>query len=87
MGYGLNGSNGPSIHDIFTGHWQPNSAEQAAGFISQVNAAMGVVAQRHQKNPTKSLTCTDIFNVNPKLETAKRRLGDTYFAFASLLGL
>lgn len=87
MGYGQNGSSGPSIHDIFTGHWQTSSTEASAGFITPVNSVMGVVASRHSTNPTKTKTCSEVFNVNPKLDIAKRRLGDTYFAFANLLGL
>jgi hypothetical protein len=31
MSYGVNKTTGPSIHDIFTGNWQPNEAEAAAG--------------------------------------------------------
>jgi len=61
IGYGLNSSNGPSIHDIFTGHWTPNAAEQAAGYTSPINAALGVVASRHASNPDKTKTCKDVF--------------------------
>ncbi len=64
MGYGLNGSNGPSIHDIFTGHWTPNNAESAAGYSTPINAALGVVASRHALNPDKTKTCKDIFVVD-----------------------
>jgi hypothetical protein len=31
MSYGVGKTTGPSIHDIFTGNWQPNQAEAAAG--------------------------------------------------------
>jgi hypothetical protein len=31
MSYGVRNTTGPSIHDIFTGHWTPNAAEAAAG--------------------------------------------------------
>ena len=64
MGYGLNGSSGPSIHDIFTGHWIPNEAELAAGYIKPINAALGVVASRHANNPDKTLKCNQIFIVD-----------------------
>lgn len=87
MGYGLDGSSGPSIHDIFTGHWTPNAEETAAGFTTPVNAAMGVIASRHQKNPTKNLACSSVLSISTALASAKRTLGDTYFSFASQLGL
>lgn len=45
MSYGVNGTSGPSIHDIFTEHWTPNTFEAAAGLIAsnKVNAALAVV--------------------------------------------
>lgn len=45
MSYGVNGTTGPSIHDIFTGHWTPNADETAAGLTTSqpINAALAVV--------------------------------------------
>jgi len=45
MSYGLRDSDGPSVHDIFTGHWTPNADEVAAGLDAKkpVDAMLAVV--------------------------------------------
>lgn len=66
MSYGRNGSSAPSIHDIFTGHWTPNSFERAAGYSENepINAALGVVASQAQSYKTlfeNQLTCKEYY--------------------------
>lgn len=80
MSYGVNGTTGPSIHDIFTGHWTPNAEELAAGLTAsnKVNAALAVVYDSLPGNDgTKS--CAEYYNVIS--------LGDVYSTYASQLGL
>lgn len=79
MGYGVNGTTGPSIHDIFTGHWTPNAAEAAAGLVAsnKVSAALAVVYD--SKYGDLGLSCAEYYsNIS---------LADVYTTYATQLGL
>lgn len=80
MSYGVNGTTGPSIHDIFTGNWTPNAAEQAAGLTAsnKVNAALAVVYDSLPGNDGKK-SCSEYYSVI--------KIGEVYKTYAKMLGL
>jgi hypothetical protein len=83
MGYGINGSNAPSIHDMFTGYWTPNAAETTAGYSSTtiVNSMMGVVAHVVGNNQS----CASY--IGPATIASGKNFGDVYFVLAKILGV